>query len=52
MRQGLSRPAAGRSTAAVELLLANFFERMTAAALQQPQPASYPAVRVLLRRVS
>ncbi|WIA34649.1 hypothetical protein OEZ86_012965 [Tetradesmus obliquus] len=50
MQQGLARPAAGRSAADVAALLATFFERMTAAALANPQPASYLAARVLLRR--
>ncbi|WIA14472.1 hypothetical protein OEZ85_002995 [Tetradesmus obliquus] len=50
MQQGLARPAAGRSAADVAALLATFFERMTAAALANLQPASYPAARVLLRR--
>lgn len=40
----------GRQEQEISQLLEVFFERMTAAAVADPQPASYPATRVLLRR--
>lgn len=48
MKAGLAH--VGRSKEQISSILDTFFNRMTAAAMANPQPASYPATRVLLRR--